>query len=172
MEASIYKIVSTRFGFGAVVARGGKIIASFLPQEDKQALEQLLRASGYVPGPKDRLLMDAGAQVREYFSGKRTAFDLPVSFDHRTGFAQKIYKSLLKVPYGHTVTYGELAGAVGAPRGARAVGRLMATNELAPIVPCHRVLCASGKLGGFSAVQGVALKEQMLSMEKKYVIRK
>ena len=81
----------------------------------------------------------------------------------RRGFRGEVLDALEGVPYGETVTYGELAGMAGRPLASRAVGTAMATNPLPVVVPCHRVLAAGGRLGGYGP--GLALKERLLRME-------
>ena len=80
-------------------------------------------------------------------------------------FARRVYDALRQVPPGAVVTYGELAGAVGSPGAARAVGGVMAHNPLPLLVPCHRVVAAGGRLGGFSAPGGVRTKSELLALE-------
>ncbi len=82
---------------------------------------------------------------------------------HGTAFEQKVWNELLKIPYGEVRTYGWIARAVGVPGGARAVGRACARNPLPIIVPCHRVIAASGRMGGYSA--GREIKQRLLRME-------
>lgn len=81
-------------------------------------------------------------------------------------FARRVYEVLRRVPPGHTVSYGELARLAGSPGAARAVGRAMATNPFPLVVPCHRVLAAGGKPGGFSAFGGLVAKERLLAIER------
>ena len=102
-------------------------------------------------------------QLDEYFAGTRTTFDVPLDRSSRTGFRGEVLTALETVPYGETVTYGELAGMAGRPRASRAVGTAMATNPLPLVVPCHRVLAAGHRLGGYGP--GPALKEQLLRLE-------
>ncbi|HZP27547.1 MAG TPA: MGMT family protein, partial [Acidimicrobiia bacterium] len=80
-------------------------------------------------------------------------------------FHQRVYEAARAVPVGTTVTYGELAARVGSPASARAVGQAMAANPFPIVVPCHRVLSAGGRLGGFSATGGLATKRRMLAIE-------
>jgi O-6-methylguanine DNA methyltransferase len=82
-------------------------------------------------------------------------------------FRVKVWKACFEIPAGKTLTYGELAVKIGAPKAARAVGSALSKNPFAPIVPCHRVVRADGKMGGFSAKGGIKLKEKMLEYEKK-----
>lgn len=80
-------------------------------------------------------------------------------------FARRVYEALRAVPAGETVSYAELAARAGSPRAARAVGRAMATNPMPLLIPCHRVLAANGKPGGFTAYGGVATKAKLLALE-------
>lgn len=109
-------------------------------------------------------------QLRErleaYAEGEADDFrDVEVDVDHLTPFQQRVVRGLRRVGYGETVSYGELADLVGAPRSARAVGRVMATNRVPIVLPCHRVLAAGGALGGFSAPQGTSMKRRLLHLE-------
>ncbi len=90
---------------------------------------------------------------------------VPIDDTDWTPFAKRVYGTLMKIPYGKTITYGEIASAVGSPGAARAVGALMKNNPIPPIVPCHRVTGANGKLGGFSANGGPPLKSILLQRE-------
>jgi methylated-DNA-[protein]-cysteine S-methyltransferase len=81
-------------------------------------------------------------------------------------FARRVYALLRELPYGATTTYGELAARLGEPGAARAVGRALGDNPFAPVVPCHRVLAAGARAGGFSAAGGVATKLRMLAIER------
>lgn len=108
-------------------------------------------------------LADAINQLREYFSGKRKIFDLPLA-PVGTPFQERVWKALREIPYGVTITYGELALRVGSPKGYRAVGNANGRNPLVIFQPCHRVIAAGGQLGGFSA--GIHRKKFLLRMEK------
>lgn len=106
------------------------------------------------------LLTEAAAQLAAYFAGTRRAFDLPVAF--QPGLTGEVMRAMVAIPFGETRTYGELARALGAP--AQAVGQACGGNPVPIIVPCHRVLGASG-LGGFSAPGGVETKVALLRHE-------
>lgn len=103
-------------------------------------------------------------QFAEYFSGKRQEFDLPY-FATGTPFQLMVWEELLKIPYGETRSYWELAEAIGKPKAARAVGNALNANPVAIIIPCHRVIASGGKLGGFGG--GTELKRQLLELEKR-----
>ncbi|MFV0255809.1 MAG: methylated-DNA--[protein]-cysteine S-methyltransferase [Erysipelotrichaceae bacterium] len=110
----------------------------------------------------DELLQLAKSQFLEYFDKQRQEFSLPYSFT-RSEFDTKVYNYLSTIPFGSTISYKDLAIAVNHPKAARAVGRAMNTNELAIIIPCHRVIGSNGKLVGFAG--GLALKRQLLNLE-------
>ena len=91
--------------------------------------------------------------------------DLPLDLSSVAEFERQVYAAARAIPYGLTVTYGELARRIGAPGAARAVGRALGRNPFAPIIPCHRILAAGARGGGFSAGGGVATKLRMLVAE-------
>ena len=101
-------------------------------------------------------------QLDEYFAGKRTKFELNIS-PKGTEFQKKVWAELLKIPYGKTKSYQEIAEAVGKPNAQRAVGSACNKNPILLIIPCHRVVSKSGKLTGFAC--GVDRKEQLLKLE-------
>jgi methylated-DNA-[protein]-cysteine S-methyltransferase len=104
-------------------------------------------------------------QVRRYFEGRLSMFDLELDWSGATEFQRRVWKALVKIPYGETLTYGELARRIGRPGVARAVGRAVGANPIPLIVPCHRVVAAGGGLGGYSAPGGVAVKRRLLDFE-------
>lgn len=110
------------------------------------------------------VLLDAKKQLEEYFEGERKEFSLPLKIEG-TGFSKSVLTQLAKVPYGSTVSYGQLAQMCGHPKAARAVGSAMRKNPFVIVLPCHRVLPQSGKLGNYSA-GGPANKEWLLTFEK------
>lgn len=107
-------------------------------------------------------LQNAIKQLKEYFDGKRTTFDLKMKL-HGTEFQKKVWTYLAEIPYGETRTYKDVAEAIGSPKGFRAVGMANNKNPIAIIYPCHRVIGASGKLVGYGG--GLDIKEQLLRLE-------
>ncbi len=101
-------------------------------------------------------------QFDEYFAGKRTNFELNIS-PKGTEFQKKVWTELLKIPYGKTKSYQEIAEAVGKPNTQRTVGSACNKNPILLIIPCHRVVSKTGKLTGFAC--GVDRKEQLLNLE-------
>ncbi len=101
-------------------------------------------------------------QLLEYFDGKRKEFDVPYKMTG-TDFQKKVWKALCDIPYGETRSYKDIAIAVGNPKASRAIGMANNKNPITVIVPCHRVIGASGKLVGYAG--GLAMKEFLLDME-------
>jgi methylated-DNA-[protein]-cysteine S-methyltransferase len=108
------------------------------------------------------LLRRAKTQVDKYFDGKSFVFDLPLS-PAGTAFQKRVWRAMSKIPYGHTKTYGDLAKALSSA--ARAVGGACGANHIPIIIPCHRVLGASGNLGGYSGDGGLDTKLALLRIE-------
>jgi methylated-DNA-[protein]-cysteine S-methyltransferase len=104
----------------------------------------------------------AVAQLREYFAGRRVEFDLPLA-PQGTQFQLAVWRELQRIPYGQTVSYGELARRIGNPKASRAVGSANGANQIPIVIPCHRVIAAGGKLGGFGG--GLPVKEALLALE-------
>ena len=114
--------------------------------------------------PSDEGLADVVRQLGEYFTGERTAFDLPL---HPRGsdFELAVWHQLTRIPYGETRSYGYVAKAVGEPGGAQAVGAANGRNPIAIVVPCHRVIGADGSLIGFGG--GLPRKRFLLDLEQR-----
>lgn len=109
---------------------------------------------------------DAARRMRAYFAGETVELDdLPLDLDGAPAFARKVYAAARAIPRGKTETYGDVATRVSSPGAARAVGGALGKNPIPLFVPCHRVVAANGRLGGFSASGGIALKRRMLSLE-------
>ncbi len=106
---------------------------------------------------------DARRQLDEFLAGRRHAFDLPLDWSLVRGFAVGVLRATATVPYGRTTTYREVAAAAGSPRAARAAGNALGSNPIPIIVPCHRVLHASGGLGGYAG--GLDRKRTLLRLE-------
>ncbi|HOB21123.1 MAG TPA: methylated-DNA--[protein]-cysteine S-methyltransferase [Candidatus Atribacteria bacterium] len=128
----------------------------------------------YFPGYEDKalagaivmeteLLRQAGRQLKEYFSGTRKAFDLPLE-PAGTPFQQRVWKALKDIPYGEVRTYKDIATAIGDPKACRAVGMANNKNPIAIIIPCHRVIGSNGKLIGYGG--GLHIKQYLLELEK------
>ncbi|MBT0959692.1 methylated-DNA--[protein]-cysteine S-methyltransferase [Denitromonas iodatirespirans] len=112
--------------------------------------------------PASAVCHEAARQIRAYFAGERTAFDLSLD-PQGTAFQQAVWTALLKLPYGATTHYGALAEALGRPRAARAVGAAVGRNPLWLIIPCHRVIGRDGSLTGYAG--GLDRKRALLDLE-------
>ena len=105
-------------------------------------------------------------RLQAYTRGTPVDFaDVQLDLQRLTDFQRRVVRHCRNIPYGKTVTYGQLAAKAGSPRAARAVGNCMANNRFPLIVPCHRVVSAAGRMGGFSAPGGTRLKERLLALE-------
>ena len=102
-------------------------------------------------------------QLREYFDGSRTRFQVELNL-HGTSFQRQVWQALQRIPYGRTVSYGEIARKVGSPKSPRAVGAANGQNPVSIIVPCHRVIGANGKLVGYGG--GLRIKQALLELEQ------
>ena len=116
--------------------------------------------------PENPYLLLARQELRQYFAGELQTFTIPLDFSRWQGFTAQVYTLLRAIPYGETITYGELARRAGQPGAARAVGGIMARNPLPIILPCHRVIAATGALTGYSGGAGIATKIYLLQHEK------
>jgi methylated-DNA-[protein]-cysteine S-methyltransferase len=163
-----YHVLETALGFAGIAWGDDGIITRFrLPDPDRDAAERQFhgRAEPHTPPPA---VVAVVAQAKRYFAGERVDFT-PIALD-LSGVEpsrRAIYDALRKVAFGETVTYGELAKRAGAtqPQAAQDVGVAMARNPVPLIIPCHRVLAAGGKLGGFSAPGRTEAKQRMLALE-------
>lgn len=110
------------------------------------------------------VIREAYRQLGEYFAARRTRFDVPLALCG-TEFQTEVWKALLEIPYGQTRTYAQIAARVGRPAAARAVGMANHRNPVAILVPCHRVIGASGELTGYAA--GLDIKRFLLELERR-----
>ena len=121
------------------------------------------------PPPADALTDDAwfkdvAAQLDAYFAGELTTFDLEMDL-RGTAFQQRVWSQLCAIPYGETISYGELAGRIGNPKASRAVGLANGSNPIPIVIPCHRVIGSNGKLTGYGG--GLPIKEKLLALERR-----
>jgi len=103
-------------------------------------------------------------QLRAYFAGELETFNIPLA-PQGTPFQQKVWDELLNIPYGETISYGELAKRIGNPNASRAVGLANGSNPIPIIIPCHRVIGSNGKLTGYGG--GLPIKEKLLALERR-----
>jgi methylated-DNA-[protein]-cysteine S-methyltransferase len=147
-----------------LVATSDRGLASvwFDPNPERD-LERLARIAGPRVLRSPRSIEGARRQLDEYFAGTRTRFDLQLDLRALAPFTVAVLEHLARVPYGRTTTYGALAAEVGRPRAARAVGTVMNRNRIPIVLPCHRVVGASGDLVGYAG--GLERKVRLLELE-------
>ncbi len=142
------KLIGNDEGLAAVLWEGDKV--------------ERVRAKSEIMNEKHPVLLRAEIEILEYFEGNRLEFSVSLN-PIGTDFQISVWDELKKIPYGETISYGELAKRIGNPKASRAVGAANGKNPLSIIVPCHRVIGASGKLTGFAG--GVGVKAQLLKLE-------
>ena len=146
-------------------------IGTLLLAGDADGLQQILfptNGSPARPDPEWRENPSALAvvitQLRAYFAGELELFDLSLS-PKGTAFQQKVWSELRNIPYGETISYGELARRIGNSNASRAVGLANGSNPIPIVIPCHRVIGSNGKLTGYGG--GLSIKEKLLALEKR-----
>jgi methylated-DNA-[protein]-cysteine S-methyltransferase len=156
-----FKIIPSPMGELIALAENQLLVGLyFKDQLDLPSLE------GCIDSPKDTLLIELASRLEAYFAGKPIHFDFPL-MPRGTVFQQEVWNALRTVPFGKTVSYGELANTIQRPKAMRAVGQAVGANPWIIVVPCHRVLAAGGKLGGFSS--GIERKKNLLELEGVYI---
>jgi len=160
-----YKYVPSPVGRLKLVARDAGLVAILWENDDPARV----RLGPLVEQPDHPILVEAEAQLREYFAGRRQAFTIALDFDG-TDFQQQVWRALLTIPFGETRTYGEIARQIGRPSASRAVGAANGRNPISIIAPCHRVLGSTGALTGFAG--GLAAKDHLLGHERRFVQNK
>jgi len=154
-------------GFGGVVAGEEGLIEVFLPfagESEDEITERIALLYPFAVA-ENGVTRKAALLLRRYFAGERVSFDLAVDRSGFTPFQSAVYDVVARIPYGMVRSYGEVAAQIGRRRAARGVGSAMAHNPLPVIIPCHRVVGASGELTGYSAPGGVKSKRWLLRME-------
>ena len=164
-----YAIFETASGFCGIGWNGVGITRFQLPTRTAEAAEHLMlrRTPQAAPGTPPAEMAKAIDAAKRYFAGEAIDFSgFTLDLGTQDDFFRRIYAKARQVGWGQTTTYGTLAKELGAgPEAARDVGQAMAKNPVALIIPCHRVLAAGGKIGGFSAPGGSSSKARMLELE-------
>lgn len=158
-----YLVFYTAAGYVGVLASDSGLVRITLPHSlENEALNKLSISSN--AERTHRGLEDTVSRLRSYFAGNPTDFTDTLDFSSATGFRQAVWKAARLIPYGETRSYIWIARNIGKPDAARAVGQALGDNPFPVIVPCHRVVSADGKLGGFSG--GLEMKRYLLGLEK------
>ncbi len=154
----VYKLTDSPVGQLKLVAKNAHLVA-ILWQDDAP---NRVKLGAMREDINDELLNQTEQQLKEYFAGTRSRFELPISFSG-TDFQKKVWEALLGIPFGETRSYRDIATQIGNIKAVRAVGAANGKNPISIIAPCHRVIGASGKLTGFAG--GLPAKEALLLLE-------
>jgi methylated-DNA-[protein]-cysteine S-methyltransferase len=146
-----------------LVAWNDKLSGIFLRADRKRFAHQVELTYGTAGQETKAPFADVIRQLTEYFGGKRLVFKLPLDLDQGTPFQRKVWRALLDIPYGRTVTYKEIAESIGQPSASRAVGGANGSNPIPIVIPCHRVVASGNKLGGYGG--GLDVKRRLLELE-------
>lgn len=159
-------MVPTAWGAFGLVACEETLAASYLPSVAEGECAAAIRRDFPMARENRRILPSLQEEVRAYFAGEKVTFRVRLHFGGASAFARDVLRACRKIPFGKVWTYAELAERASRPGAARAVGRVMSRNRQPLIIPCHRVVAAGGKLGGFSGPQGVSQKQSLLEWEE------
>lgn len=162
-------LFETAIGPCGIAWTGDALAAVQLPETTPAGTRaRMLRYTGDVPDAEPPAFVQAAiARIQALLQGAQDDLaDLPLDLDGVPAFHRQVYAVTRAIPPGEVLTYGEVARRVGEPGAARAVGQALGHNPFAPVVPCHRVLAAGGRSGGFSAEGGAMTKLRMLEIEK------
>ncbi len=160
IPARTYVTIGSPVGPLTLVAAGGALAGLYM-----EAQRHLPGAAAFgMPGdPADEPFATAARQLADYFDGRRTRFELDLD-PAGTAFQRRVWLALRDIPYGQTVSYGELAASIGAPAASRAVGLANGKNPISIVVPCHRVVGSDGSLTGYGG--GLDRKRFLLDLEQ------
>jgi methylated-DNA-[protein]-cysteine S-methyltransferase len=175
MKRIAYCLFETALGSCAIARREGDdprtapaVTLLQLPEATAKLTESRIarRSGARQPSAPPSQIAAVITKVCRHLQGEVQDFrDIAVDLEGTGPFDRQVYEAARKIPIGQTRTYGELARVLGRPRAARAVGQALGRNPVALIIPCHRILGAGGKPGGFSAFGGLATKASMLAIE-------
>jgi methylated-DNA-[protein]-cysteine S-methyltransferase len=163
-----YRLISfaTALGWIGILHREGLIAKTCVGYDrEVDAIRAFGKAAVFHEPRRNAMERSFVKLFQEYGSGRQVTFaDLKIDIQSKTAFQRRVIQNCRKVPYGQTMSYGQLAERSGSPRAARAVGNVMKSNSFPLIVPCHRIVGANG-IGGFSAPCGRQLKRRLLELE-------
>ena len=168
-SASEYTLFESEIGTCGIAWRTGEapvIVSFYLPGASKAETERKIARQGAKATSIPPAIEVVIEKARRHLDRDLQDFhDAPIDWDRFEPFARRVYEAALDIPCGQTRTYGQLAKTVDEPQAAQAVGQALGSNPIPLIIPCHRILAAGGKMGGFSAPGGLRTKEQLLLIE-------
>lgn len=155
-------IFSTVFGWCGIVAGERGLKRVILPLHSKKKVLELMAS---ILLKQNDLLVCAENLIKDYFKGRKIAFNLPLELEGFSDFQKSVYEITRLIPYGEVKTYSEVARQIGNPGAFRAVGTALARNPVPLFIPCHRVIRSDGRVGGFSSPSGTIMKTWLLQLE-------
>ena len=158
-----YITFNTNMGWVGILASARGLLSTTLPQRSAQEAHRLLGDSVKQAAWSPHLFDDLVERLKIYFSGHKTAFPDELDLSETTPFQRQVWETTRLIPYGETRSYLWVAEQLKKPGAVRAVGQALGRNPLPIIIPCHRVVASSGKLGGFSG--GLEMKRYLLWLE-------
>ncbi len=162
-----YTIFKTEWGYFGLAAVDNGLLRSCLPLARREKVKSQLLQNLPEPRYDKALFKTAQEKITAYFEGAcvNVSRDIPIVLDGLSYFTSSVLIACRDIEFGQTLSYAGLAKKIDRPSAYRAVGRALAKNPLPLIIPCHRVICNDGKIGGFSAAGGINLKEKLLKHE-------
>ena len=163
-----FALFDTPIGQCAIAWDGDRVVGLQLPEARAADTRARMRArfddAGEIAPPAS--IQHVVDEINASLHGEADDLaDVPLALDDVSPFARRVYEVVRTIPAGETLSYGEVAFAAGSPGAARAVGQALGRNPFPIVVPCHRVLAAGGRIGGFTATGGTAIKTEMLALE-------
>jgi methylated-DNA-[protein]-cysteine S-methyltransferase len=162
MTSRTHTVLNSPVGPLTLVAAGGALAGLYMDEQRHRPAPETFGAPD--AGQDRELFAEADRQLEQYFDGERTEFDLRLNLAG-TAFQRRVWSALRGIPYGQTISYGQLADRIGQPSASRAVGLANGRNPIGIIVPCHRVVGADGSLTGYGG--GIERKRYLLAHERK-----
>jgi len=159
-------VFATDWGWWGLAGSSRGIVKVVLAQDNPDDVRRQIGS----PGGRASSVVTCGArQIQEYLCGRRQQFSVPVDLEPTSVFVRHILEVCMQIPYGETISYGKLACCVGKEGAGRAAGQALAANPVPVVVPCHRVIRADGRPGGFSG--GLEIKRRLLELEGSWPLR-
>jgi methylated-DNA-[protein]-cysteine S-methyltransferase len=163
-------VFSSDLGWMAAVVADGVVRQLTFGHPSAAAAQKALGRKDLKPAKPGKREAGVMRRLQAYAAGVPDALDnVPVELGPCEGFQRRVLEECRRIPYGRTISYGELAAKAGSARAARAVGNCMAANKIPLLIPCHRVVCFNGRFGSYSAAGGTSMKRRLLAMESQEI---